>query len=335
MSSFCRHRRLEATCPICSRRREQEARPKRAQRAGPAAQRKSRPPSAARRRSTAGDVRIRKLVRAAGDDYSSPLVPGLRASADAELLARELAFSAARLEQLGTDAAPGLYGEAARMARGGEREEALWLLFLIALVGPSAGPPAAAFAQIERVRVRWGQADRVSFSDVALGPRGARNPASAAEAYRAWATRSGGQAAALAGDRAWSPERRFDRAFERLALAGLGRAQRYEYLLCAGAAGAADLRAASLHLLSDPRDPALAAAKRVFGIADPLLIARRAGDLACACGLPLATLDLALLNWARLSGDSGAERITCGCAEAPDPGALESSLAALGIAVPD
>ena len=45
-------------------------------------------------------------------------------------------------------------------------------------------------------------------------------------------------------------------------------------------------------------DPATLAAKRVFGIADPLLLERRAGALAEAAAAPLEALDLALANWA-------------------------------------
>lgn len=277
---------------------------------------------------------MRKVARATGDGYSSPLVPGLRASADAELLARELAFSAARLDELAGGRAPGLYGEAAGLASAGELEQALWLLFLIALVGPSAGPPADAFHAIESLRVSWQQAEQLSLADAAFGPRGAGDgdkAARAAGAYLAWAARAGGQAPALAGEPGWAPERRFDRAFERLALPGLGRAQRYEYLLSAGATGAAQLRASSPHLLSDPRDPTLAAAKRVFGIADPLLIARRAGELAVACELPLAALDLGLLNWGRLAGAPDAGRVTGGSFAQADPDTLGRCSAALSL----
>ncbi len=60
--------------------------------------------------------------------------------------------------------------------------------------------------------------------------RGARH----VDAYRAWATRAGSQAAAFAGEAAWSPERRFARAFERLALPGLHRDARFELLVSLG-----------------------------------------------------------------------------------------------------
>ncbi len=337
MTSFCRHRRLESTCPICSRKREQEERtkglPRRKASSGPAAPAGVRRTAPGRRRAPAGNVRVRRLARAADDGYASVLVPGLRATADAELLARELAFAAARLAELQGGAAPGLYGDAARLARAGETEEAVWLAFLVALVGPLAGADDA-FAEIARVRVPWATGEAPDFADVRFGPRGMADAAGAdraVAAYRAWAERSGGQAQALAGEPAWTPERRFDRAFERLALPGVARGQRFEFLLTAGALGLADLRAAALHLLGADRDPAVVAAKRVFGIGDLLLVARRAADLATACALPAAVLDLALVNWGRLTDDPQAARIACGSALDADSDALELARAALEV----
>jgi hypothetical protein len=132
-------------------------------------------------------------------------------------------------------------------------------------------------------------------------------------AYRAWARRAGSQAAALAGDAAWEPQRRFERAFERLALPGFARAPRYELLVLAGHLGVADLRPWSLHL-NDPLDPTTVAAKRVFGIGDAINLQRRASDLATAAGVPIEALDLALLNWAR----SDEDRITAGARDVDD-----------------
>jgi hypothetical protein len=279
-------------------------------------------------------VRVRRLARAADDGYESPLVPGLRATADAEALAEELTFAAARLTELHGEAPPGLYGEAARLGREGQVEEGLWLAFLIACVGPL--PEAQdAFSEIERVRVPWASGEVPTLTGAVFGPRGVGDAAraeGALAAYRSWAGRGDGQAAALAGEPSWTPERRMDRAFERLALPGLGRAQRYELLLTAGALGLADVRAAALHLLGDARDATVIAAKRVFGIGDMLLVARRAGELASACALPPAALDLGLVNWARCADDPEAERISCGSGVQPDPDALELALAALEVA---
>ncbi len=338
MPSFCRHNRLESACPVCTKkRRAQEAgaahssSPSRATRPS-AAQRRS---GATRRRpATSGDMRVRRLSRAQDDGFQSELVPGLHASADAELLAEELAFALARLEALTAGrTAPGLYGEAARLARAGDGEEALWLAFLIALLGPLEGEDDA-FAEIARVRVPWATGELPDLLGVQTGPRGAYTGArgtQTVEAYRAWAARAGSQAQALTGELAWAPERRADRAFERLALPGLSRAARIEYLLACGGLGLAGVRLAALHLMEDSRDPTVVAAKRVFGIGDPLLVARRAADLATAAAVPIAAFDLGLLNWARRTDDPEAARITGGVAVAPDAAARELVRAALGL----
>jgi hypothetical protein len=145
-------------------------------------------------------------------------------------------------------------------------------------------------------------------------------------AYRAFAARAGSQAAALAGDDSWPPERRFARAFERLALPGLSRAARFDLLVTLGRLGVLDLRAGSLELGVAAGDETVAGAKRVFGIGDPLLLERRVADLAHAAEAPLEALDLALWNWER--GTEG--RATLGARRRePDPEARERALAAL------
>ena len=53
------------------------------------------------------------VARAADDGYEHELLPGLRSSVDAGRLADEIAFSAARLDELSADP-PGLYAEVAR-----------------------------------------------------------------------------------------------------------------------------------------------------------------------------------------------------------------------------
>src|SRR5690242_16217859 len=94
---FCRHNRLTANCPICSRELNEEMRAKAPVRAKPAASRAR--VSAAPPRS--GRLVTRKLARAADDGYRNPLVPGLRATADAERLAVALTQAARRLEYPG------------------------------------------------------------------------------------------------------------------------------------------------------------------------------------------------------------------------------------------
>ncbi len=130
---------------------------------------------------------------------------------------------------------------------------------------------------------------------------------------------------AFGGEPSWSPQRRFARAFERLALPGLHRTCRFDLLVTLGRLGVSELRAAALML--GGADEVTVAAKRALGIGDPLLLERRAAQLAEACGLPLEALDLALYNWERgqraamgMARDSGA-----------DAAALEASQRALGV----
>jgi hypothetical protein len=133
---------------------------------------------------------------------------------------------------------------------------------------------------------------------VALGMRTSHDQSAGTRtvlAYRAWATRAGSQQAAFAGEGSWTPERRFDRLFERLALPGFGRPGRYELLVSVGRLGVADVRASTLQLTDDATT---VAAKRVFGIGDKMLLERRARELANATELPIEALDLALFNWA-------------------------------------
>ncbi len=86
-----------------------------------------------------------------------------------------------------------------------------------------------------------------------------------------------------------------------------------------------DLRAGTLAL--GGANDITVGAKRAFGIGDPLLLERRAGDLARACGLPLDALDLGLHNWQR------GERATLGVAAEPESetDALAAVSAALGL----
>ena len=108
--------------------------------------------------------------------------------------------------------------------------------------------------------------------------------------------RAGSQQAAFTGETAWSPERRFARVFERLALPGFARAPRFELLTALGAAGRYELRAGELQLTVG-EDATTEAAKRVLVSGDKLLLERRARELAEACDVPLAALDRALAVW--------------------------------------
>jgi hypothetical protein len=278
---------------------------------------------------------VRREGRAVEDGYSSELMPGLRASDDARRLADEVAFAAGRLSVLAV-APPGLYGEAATSE---DPERATWICFLAAYLSPVEGedPFAGTRLALERLPspASVDEASGDPLEGIELGPRSSHAPgrgAATLKAYRDWLSRSGGdvQAVAFLGDEGWSPERRFERLFERLALPGLSRAARYELLVTIGRLGLFDLRPSSLHLGGGrgeaADEPTILAAKRVFGIGDPLLLERRASALAQAVSVPLEALDVALASW------GGGERATLGVpAETFDTGALERAQAAFGL----
>ncbi len=335
MPTFCRHNRLVQNCPICSKEQSIELRPIVTSSAPRTAQPRPTTPRPSRARSgsparsggSSGRVTVRRVARGADDGYHSPLVIGLKSSEDAARLAEEIAFADHRLKTLEHDP-PGLYAEVADA--GADIEERSWLAFLIAYLCPLQveGSDEDPFAEIERVRTSWASGEMPSLEGVRCGPRSAHDPARGTrtlEAYRTWAARAGSQAAAYAGDAAWPPERRFARAFERLALPGLHRDARFDLLVTLGRLGVFDMRAGSL-ALGGVNDVTVGA-KRAFGIGDPLLLERRASDLARACGVPLEALDLGLDNWQR------GERATLGLGadNEPEPEALSAICGALGL----
>jgi hypothetical protein len=318
--TFCRHNRLEATCPICARkRREGEvAEPRRAT-PRPARSSSGRAPSA-----RGGGLKVRHMARAADDGYEHELLPGLRSSVDVGRLADEMAFAAGRLEELSADP-PGLYAD---VAKASDVEEATWLAFLISYLSPLEGDDP--WSAIAVARTSWASGELPMLEDVALGPRAAHDPvrgASTLLAYRAWAERAGSQAQAFVGDPAWPDQRRFDRAFERLSLPGFGRAARFELLVILGRLGVYEVRPWSLQLSGDALDPTIVASKRVLGIGDPLLLQRRSGDLASGVGVPIEALDLALANWLRPEG----ERITAGATVSSEGPLRDAIGATLGV----
>jgi hypothetical protein len=281
-----------------------------------------RPANGRRRAATPPGVRVRRLERPADDGYRSELAPGLRASADAERLGEEIAFAAGRLARLASEP-PGLYAE---VAAGGDLEERAWLACLIAYLCPLDGDDP--FAGIRAVRTTWESGELPTLDDVETGPRTAHDPGrgqETLEAYRGWAGRAGSQSHAFTGEESWGPDRRFARVFERLALPRLHRDARFDLLVTLGRLGVFELRAGSLEL-GGP-DEVTVAAKRAFGIGDPLLLERRAVALATACGVPLEALDLGLFNWGRPPG----ERATLGLGPdfEPDGAALEAARRAL------
>jgi hypothetical protein len=335
MPKFCRHNRLIQNCPICSREQAVEPRPLLSSsaprsslpRTETRSARHPTPSGSSRTRAAsgsggAGGLRVRRLARGADDGYGSSLVPGLRSSADARRLGEELAFAEGRLRRLAADP-PGLYAEVA--SQNLDVEERIWLAFLIAYLCPVNGEDP--FASIREVRTSW-SGELPVLDGVALGPRSAHEPGRGArtlEAYRAWAARAGSQLAAISGEPTWTAERRFDRALERLSLPGLHRVARFDFLVTLGCLGVIELRPGTLKLGAN--DGVTVAAKRAFGIGDTLLLERRAHELADACGLQLAALDLGLDNWER--GDRAT--LGLGSAGEADGEALSAVLAALSL----
>jgi hypothetical protein len=335
MPTFCRHNRLVQNCPICAKEQHVEMRPvvspgghtvRPARHGGSAGDGTAGRGGGATRSSSArgsGGVTVRQLSRAAEDGFRSALVPGLRSGADAQRLAEEMAFAATRLERLAAEP-PGLYAEVADASR--PIEERSWLAFLIAYLSPTDDEQP--FAGIAQARTPWASAEPPHFDDVVTGPRTAYEPGRGQrtiDAYRAWAQRAGSQEVAFTGDAAWTPERRFARVFERLALPGLHRGARFDLLVTLGRLGVYDLSGGALGLGGN--DPVTLAAKRVLGIGDVMLLERRSADLAAACELPLEALDLGFYNWeqgsrAGLGVDPSTE---------PGPAFLDSALAALGL----
>lgn len=315
MPTFCRHGRFEASCAICRQENaklEPKAETPRAK--GTAAR---RPTSSTRTASTSTSSRSRSLVtgrlqRAADDGFRSELLPGVHASQTALQLARELTAAEARLSVYGTaDAGP--WTTVADLA--GEPHRAFVAALVIAVASPdgAAGSSATATAALAALQAADPSltALDVIAADAELGaileggPRGPRahDAAAAALAVPAQlAQRSGGSLeAALAGEAAWTPERRFARLLDRLALRGLPRAVRFDLLVALGRSGVLPVKADGVHLGADQVTDA---AKRIFAVAETALLERRAAALVEATGVSFDALELALWNLA--GADAGA-----------------------------
>jgi hypothetical protein len=339
--TFCRHNRFIQRCPICretvpGQRPSHAAKPKRQTSTGGKVGGRGGVTSRAGAGGSGGrtstrstkEVRIHREVRSEDDGYRCELVPGIHSSADARRLAREIGFSSGRLLTL-TAAPPSLYSEARACE---DLEQATWMCFLAAYLSPLQGEQS--FVGIRQALLSSWESGSVSdLEDVPLGPRSSHDPARGPEtliAYRRFAEHAGSQQAAFTGEPAWTPQRRFERLFERLALPGFTRAARFDLLVTLGRLGCYQLHADSLHLAGmrgqASNDLSTVAAKRVFAIGDPLLLERRSAALAGAIAVPLETLDLALANW------GAAQRATMGFpANTSDPGALERAHEALGL----
>jgi hypothetical protein len=278
-------------------------------------------------------MRIHREARAQDDGYRSELVPGLHSSEDARRLAGEVGFACGRLLALGT-APPSFYVEARDC---GDIEQATWMCVLATYLSPLQGDQPFAGIREALLSCDWASGSIPDLQGIPLGPRTSHDPARGAEtlsAYRRFVEHAGSQQLAFAGEPEWTPQRRFARLFERLALPGFGRMGRYDLLVTLGRLGLYDLRADSLQLVTRSAqaasDPTPQAAKRVFAIGDPLIIERRASVLAREASAPIEALDLALHNWSL--ADPVHDRATLGFpAETRDEQAVERAEAALGI----
>jgi hypothetical protein len=277
------------------------------------------------------EVRVHREARSEDDGYRCELVPGLHSSEDALRLVREIGFASGRLLTL-TAAPPDLYAEARDC---GDVEQTTWMCFLAAYLSPLQG--AQPFVGIRQALLSsWASGTIPDIAEVPLGPRSSHDPARGGEtlvAYRRFAENAGSQQLAFTGEPEWTPQRRFARLFERLALPGFGRMGRYDLLVTLGRLGLYELRADSLQLVTrsaQASDLTPQAVKRVFAIGDPLIIERRAQVLAEAAAIPIEALDLALYNWSVV--DPTRERATLGFAlDMSDEHGLEQAEAALEV----
>jgi hypothetical protein len=372
MQRFCRHNRFIERCPICretvpglapaegsgrrSRTRTAEGDLGRAHHGAAAGGARRASPQGRRR----AGLHVSHEQRAEDDGYRSPLATGLRASADAERLAQEIAFAEGRLLALRA-APPDLYGE---MREQEDPEQAMWMCLLSAYLSPLEGPDP--FVGIRRaLQADWRAGELPDLDEIPLGPRTSHDPArggATLDAYLRWVERAGRsqigrnretlasdrfgrhslrshpridqhprfgqQALAFTGDPAWTPARRFERIFERLTLPGLARMGRYELLVTLGRIGLCELHAETLcfgnAIGAAHDDLATTAAKRVFGIGEQMHLEHRARELAQAMSVPVEAFDLALANW------GAGERATMGVApEVLDQHALERAREAL------
>ena len=236
---FCRHNRLTSKCPICSRELER------------AAQQGARAP---RHRAQARRDVDAAVARASGSRRASAQLAAAR-HAQARARRRRRLPQPARPRPARDRRRRAARGRAHRTPpRGSSRpgpypliadepdlEQATWLAFLFALA-------PELHDVLDRGAARRG---RTPTSRRCPRPR----PRTAA-AYRAWVERAGSQEAAFTGEEIWTPERRFGRVFERLALPGFSRAARYDLLTALGAAGRYPLEADARALRRGRRDDA-------------------------------------------------------------------------------
>ena len=171
--------------------------------------RRSAPATAPPRRAGAAGLRVRREERAAEDGYSSPLMPGVRASADAPRLAEEIAFSSGRLLAL-RDRPRRASTPSSAAGGGGHSSTRTWIVlpYRLPLARLQGDEPFAASAR------PCGCADR--DERVELGELSTRCPSGHARshdpargtrtllAYRQWVQRAAARRRAFSGDPTWS-----------------------------------------------------------------------------------------------------------------------------------
>jgi hypothetical protein len=116
-----------------------------------------------------------------------------------------------------------------------------------------------------------------------------------------------------------------------MALPGLRRSARFEFLLLASRLGLADIELWTLKYAdADATSPVGIGARRVFGIGDAIELQRRAAALMAELDLPMAALDLALWNWS----SAGEERVSGGVALTVGETGAQRAYARLGLSAP-
>lgn len=95
MSVFCRHNRLLENCTICQREQAPDSPFRKVEGRTTT---KTRTKTAAGAKKKPGGMVRRQIARATDDGFSSPLMPGVRATSDAERLADALGAATARLD---------------------------------------------------------------------------------------------------------------------------------------------------------------------------------------------------------------------------------------------
>ena len=277
MPLFCRHNRLTANCPICSGSLPPSAR--RPHPARPARVRGSRATGAQRRSPGDRDQARRPRRRRRLPQPARP-----RPARDRRRRApRRRARVGGRPPRVPRPAPRGRRGAGA--GRG-----------VLARV-PARARPARAHELHEAIvasRPSWAsdEAPEIAGADPRTIP-----------AYRAWAGAPARRPRRFLGEPTWSPERRFGRAFERLALPGFAARPATSCWSRSAPPGPHDLAADALHI-GKLDDATILAAKRLLVSGDAMLLERRAAELAKAAGIRLGALD----RGARGVGRGGARR---------------------------